>query len=99
MKHYVLVPDSFKGTLSSAEVCGIMRDVILRSQPDARVTAIPVADGGEGSVDAFLTALGGEDLCSLSRSSRGGDDGLLRDASRWNGRSGNGCCGRFATGG
>ena len=60
MKHYVLVPDSFKGTLSSAEVCGIMRDEILRSQPDARVTAIPVADGGEGSVDAFLTALGGE---------------------------------------
>ena len=62
MKHYVLVPDSFKGTLSSAEVCGIMRDVILRSQPDARVTAIPVADGGEGSVDAFLTALGGEKI-------------------------------------
>ena len=60
MKHYVLVPDSFKGTLSSTEVCGIMRDEILRSQPDARVTAIPVADGGEGSVDAFLTALGGE---------------------------------------
>lgn len=62
MKHYVLVPDSFKGTLSSAEVCEIMREEILRVCPDARVTAIPVADGGEGSGDAFLSALGGEKI-------------------------------------
>ena len=60
MERYVLVPDSFKGTLASAEVCGIMRQEILRAVPEAEVVAIPVADGGEGSVDAFLTALGGE---------------------------------------
>ena len=60
MERYVLVPDSFKGTMSSAEVCEIMREEILRSVPDAQVAAIPVADGGEGSVDAFLAALGGE---------------------------------------
>ena len=59
MERYVLVPDSFKGTLSSAEVCEIMEQEILGAVPEADVVAIPVADGGEGSVDAFLTALGG----------------------------------------
>lgn len=60
MKKFVLVPDSFKGTLSSAEICGIMREEIAAVFPDADIRAIPVADGGEGSVDAFLTAVGGE---------------------------------------
>ena len=60
MERYVLVPDSFKGTLTSQEICGIMREEILRTRPSAEVIAIPVADGGEGSVDAFLAALGGE---------------------------------------
>ena len=60
MKKAVLIPDSFKGTLSSAEICRIMEEKIKRHFPDCTVAAIPVADGGEGSVDAFLTALGGE---------------------------------------
>lgn len=60
MERYLLVPDSFKGTLSSQEVCQLMREEILRAKPDAGVIAIPVADGGEGSVDAFLTAVGGQ---------------------------------------
>lgn len=60
MERYVLVPDSFKGTLSSQEICGILREEILRVRPEAEVAAIPVADGGEGSVDAFLAALGGQ---------------------------------------
>ena len=59
MERFVLAPDSFKGTLTSGEVCGILREEILRARPDAEVISIPVADGGEGSVDAFLTAVGG----------------------------------------
>ena len=55
----VLMPDSFKGTMSSSEVCEIMSRAILNVMPDARVRSIPVADGGEGSADAFLLALGG----------------------------------------
>lgn len=62
MERYVLVPDSFKGTLSSQEICTILREEILRVKPDAEVLAFPVADGGEGSVDAFLTAVGGEKI-------------------------------------
>ena len=60
MERFVLVPDSFKGTLSSQEICEILREEILRAKPDAEVLAFPVADGGEGSVNAFLTAVGGE---------------------------------------
>ena len=60
MERYVLVPDSFKGTLTSREICEILREEILRVRPGAEVVAVPVADGGEGSVDAFLAAMGGE---------------------------------------
>lgn len=60
MKKVILIPDSFKGTMSSSEICLIMRDVILKHYPNCEVISIPVADGGEGSVDAFLEALGGE---------------------------------------
>lgn len=60
MKKVILIPDSFKGTISSAEICAVMRERILAHHPDCTVLSVPVADGGEGSVDAFLTALGGE---------------------------------------
>lgn len=60
MKKFVLIPDSFKGTLSSSQICQIMGDRIANFFPDALIKSIPVADGGEGSVDCFLTALGGE---------------------------------------
>lgn len=62
MKKFVLIPDSFKGTLSSSRVCEIMESEIRKKYPDALIIKIPVADGGEGSVDAFLEALGGEKL-------------------------------------
>lgn len=56
----ILAPDSFKGTISSREVCGIMADELTAVCPGSRITSIPVADGGEGTVDCFVTALGGE---------------------------------------
>lgn len=58
--NFLLIPDSFKGTMSSAQICEIMSGVIHSYFPEAQVSSIPVADGGEGSVDAFLQALGGE---------------------------------------
>ena len=60
MKKFILIPDSFKGTMSSQEICSIMEDAILRNLHDAIIKSVPVADGGEGSVDAFLAAMGGE---------------------------------------
>lgn len=60
MKKIILIPDSFKGTMSSGEICSIMNDSIKKIFPAAQVISIPVADGGEGSVDAFLNAVGGK---------------------------------------
>lgn len=60
MKKCILIPDSFKGTLSSAEICAVMKERILAHWPQAEAIAIPVADGGEGTVDCFLEALSGE---------------------------------------
>lgn len=60
MKKILLIPDSFKGTMSSATVCEIMEKAIRMHLPKAQVVSIPVADGGEGTVDSFLAAAGGE---------------------------------------
>lgn len=60
MRKYVLISDSFKGTLSSREICDIIAREIHTLEPEAQVRAIPVADGGEGTVEAFLAAVGGE---------------------------------------
>ena len=59
MKQILLVPDSFKGTLSSRQVCQLMAEQLKRFFPDTQLRSLPVADGGEGSVDAFLEAVGG----------------------------------------
>lgn len=62
MSKYILIPDSFKGSLSSGEICGILGREIRALEPEAEICSIPVADGGEGTVDAFLAALGGEKI-------------------------------------
>lgn len=60
MQNFILVPDSFKGTLSAIEVCNIMKSSIKNLYKDVNIISVPVADGGEGTVDAFLYALGGK---------------------------------------
>lgn len=50
----VIAPDSFKGTMSAVEVCKIIRDEFLSVMPDLEIKCIPIADGGEGTVDALL---------------------------------------------
>lgn len=57
---FLIIPDSFKGTLSSIEVCDTIENEIKTVFPNAIIKVIPVADGGEGSVDAFLLGLKGE---------------------------------------
>jgi glycerate 2-kinase len=59
MHKVVLAPDSFKGTLTSIEVCDLVETAFRELSPDTRVVKVPIADGGEGTVDAYLAALGG----------------------------------------
>ncbi len=60
MKKVVIAPDSFKGTLTSQQVCEVISQVLERNYPDTQIIALPVADGGEGTADALQYALGGE---------------------------------------
>ena len=56
----ILAPDSFKGSLTSLEVAEAMEAGIKRALPDADCIRIPMADGGEGTVQSLLDAVGGE---------------------------------------
>lgn len=55
----IVAPDSFKGTATSAEICETIKKTALALYPDTDVRCIPMADGGEGTVDAFLYGVGG----------------------------------------
>ncbi|CAN7339431.1 glycerate kinase [Trinickia sp. LjRoot230] len=55
----VIAPDSFKGSLSAQGVADAIATGIMRARPDAIVRIVPMADGGEGTLDALL-ARGGE---------------------------------------
>ena len=59
MKKLIIAPDSFKGTMTSQEVCALLAGAARRVFPEAETVCIPVADGGEGSAAAFLAAAGG----------------------------------------
>lgn len=52
--------DSFKGSMSSMQAAEAIRAGIVRVCPGAEVLAVPVADGGEGTVEALVAATGGE---------------------------------------
>ena len=56
---FVVAPDSYKGCVSALGVAEAMERGILRVFPDARVRKIPIADGGEGKVEALVSATGG----------------------------------------
>lgn len=55
----VIASDSFKGSLSSTEVADSLETGIRRIYPGAEILKLPVADGGEGTVDTLVTGLGG----------------------------------------
>ena len=59
VKKCIIISDSFKGTLSSKEICGIAMDGLRRFFPACDTVAVPVADGGEGTVACFYEACGG----------------------------------------
>ena len=83
MDKIILMPDSFKGTMSAQQVCNIMEEKILEHFKKAEIIKIPIADGGEGSVDCFLEALGGKkkyvEVCGVFGENMTSYYGLLSD--------------------
>lgn len=57
---FVLAPDSFKESMSASQAVSAMRSGIRSAMPDAECIGVPMADGGEGTVDAVVDALDGE---------------------------------------
>lgn len=60
MKKIVIAPDSFKGNLTSLEVAVCIEKGIRRVLPNATCVKIPMADGGEGTVQSLIDATGGK---------------------------------------
>ena len=53
----LIAPDKFKGSLTSLEVCEAVEKGILNVLPNAKITKLPLADGGEGSLTALESTL------------------------------------------
>jgi glycerate 2-kinase len=58
-KTFLLAPDSFKESMTAKEVCEAMEIGIKRAIPDAECIHVPMADGGEGTVQSLVDATGG----------------------------------------
>ena len=55
MSHYLVVPDSFKGTLSSQEVANLIEKEIIKQNPQHQVKKMIMSDGGEGFLEAMTS--------------------------------------------
>ena len=62
MKKIVIAPDSFKGSLSALEVADAIAEGLYRVWPGAECLTVPMADGGEGTLDAVLSAGGTREI-------------------------------------
>jgi len=56
----LVAPDKFKGTLSAAEAAAAIARGWRRACPEAEITRVPLADGGEGTLDVLVGGPGGE---------------------------------------
>lgn len=60
MTKYVVAPDSFKESMTAKEVCDAMEKGIKEADSAAEVIKVPMADGGEGTVDSLVDATQGQ---------------------------------------
>ena len=74
MKKIVIAPDSFKGTLSSLEVCNIVKASLLEERNDLEIIEVPIADGGEGMTESFMCAMADSEKIELKAKSPLGRD-------------------------
>ena len=73
IRSFLVISDSYKGCLTSSRAADIIKSSILKIIPSASVRTFSVADGGEGTVDSFLSSLNGEEIIVECK------DALFRD--------------------
>jgi glycerate kinase len=63
----VIAPDSFKGSISAVEAAHAIEKGIKQYLPDAQTVLLPVADGGEGTMDSMVAATKGRKIeCTVT---------------------------------
>ena len=72
----VVAIDSFKGSLSSLEAGNAIREGALRADSAAQVEVCPLADGGEGTVQALVAGMGGDSASGYGHRSPGCAGGM-----------------------
>jgi len=79
----VVAPDSFKGSLTALEVADAIKEGVKRVVPEAEIDVVPMADGGEGTVQALVDATDGqiitEEVCDPLGNQIKADFGILGD--------------------
>lgn len=58
MTHVIIAPDKFKGSLTAGKVCRLVTQGIKQFDKSTTVTQLPLADGGEGTLDILIAQLG-----------------------------------------
>ena len=67
VKRILFASDSFKGTLSAQEVCSIQKEEFQMQFPQCEMVMLPMADGGEGLVEACLSLRPGQRItCTVT---------------------------------
>jgi glycerate 2-kinase len=57
---FLVAPDKFKGSLSATEAAHAISEGLMHVFPDAEIHQMPIADGGEGTMETMLTAVNGD---------------------------------------
>ncbi len=71
--HVLVAPDKFRGTLTAAQAAAAIAAGWRRGDGTSTVEAVPVADGGEGTLDVLVESLGGERRTAVVRGPLGED--------------------------
>lgn len=61
-RNILIAPDSFKGGVSSVRYCEVVSEEIKKLRPEARVRSLPIADGGEGTLECLKISAGGKSV-------------------------------------
>jgi glycerate kinase len=79
----VIAPDSFKGSLTALEVADAIKEGVKRVMPEVEIDEVPMADGGEGTVQALVDATAGqmitEEVCDPLGNQIRANFGILGD--------------------
>jgi len=67
----LIAPDSFKGSLTATQFCQIVKQQIQKLKPDTNVYQMPLADGGEGTIEAILSNTPGQLISEIVKNPLG----------------------------